>query len=609
MSSRPWTSARRSRAGDLASDVARSVRREWVLLGALLLSLGAIHVWWLRRFRQGFPLDIDESGYLWFSFTQHDALREDGILGLWRQFQGEGWAPPLLPSLTALVELSGGARQIVPSIAVQLVFLVVLTAASYGIGRRLLDRRAGFLTAVVVSTLPAITDFVRTYHMVIPSTAMYTLATYALLASNRLRSRPWALAWGVSLGSMLLSRTMMVAFLPALPVAAAWMLVVDRADVRRVVNLFLGLLALAVTSSLWYANSWHPILDYLLRAGYGDESSNYGPGLSPGSTEYWTHELTGAVNGSLYVLLAGVLLAAFVLAGAGVLVDRSRWSSWRAVQDSALRAARSDVIVPLFVVVEGYLALTSSRNDGTGFVVPLLPPLIALAVVAALRTPWRAARAALGTGLAVVAVFNVVMKADIASTASRVRTVDVPMFGLATLTNGQGYLHQHLVHAAGYRLGPPTRWLPDRDRRWLGLYDSVVSQLHRLPAGVEPRTYLALSDPLLNASALRLAAYRSGCTRGVFDYVQTDGDDTVAAYREVLSAAEPDLLVTSSRQAPGFGPPISQPLVEEAAASLGFEVVDRLGTPDGRELRVWRRGGPRAVRPGDGCAGHTSGSA
>ena len=575
----------------------------------LLLSLSAIDVWWLRRFRQGFPLDIDESGYLWFSFTLHDALREDGVLGLWRGFQHEGWAPPLLPALTALVEVPAGASQTVPSIAVQLVFLAVLAVASYGIGSRLLDRRAGLLTALVTSTLPAITDFVRTYHMVIPSTAMYALATFALLASDRLRSRRWAVVWGVALGLTLLSRTMMVAFLPALPLAAAWMLIVDRADVRRVVNLGLGLLAFVLTSSLWYASSWRPILAYLVRAGYGEDSPRYGPGLSYASTGYWTHELTGAVNGSLYAPLAAVLLATFVLAGAGALVDPSPWSGPRAVRRSALRAARSDVIVPLFVVVEGYLALTSSRNDGTGFVVPLLPSLVALAVVAALRTPWPAARAVLATGLAVVAVHNVVMKADVTSTVSRARTVDVPIFGSATLTNGQGYLHQHLVHAAGYRLGPPTRWLADRDRQWLGLHDWVASHLRGLPDDPEPRTYLALSEPLMNASAIRLAAYRSGCKRGVFDYVETEGDDTVAAYREFLSTAEPDLLVTASRQALGFGPPISQPLVEAAAASLGFELIDRRGTPDGRELRVWRRGASRTVGPGDGCAGHTNGSA
>jgi len=68
---------------------------------------------------------------------------------------------------------------------------------------------------------------------------------------------------------------------------------------------------------------------------------------------------------------------------------------------------RGAKLVPAIVVVEGYLALTSSRNDGTGFVVPLLPPAIALVVVAALKVPWRAARTALIAAFVLVAAFNV----------------------------------------------------------------------------------------------------------------------------------------------------------------------------------------------------------
>ena len=36
------------------------------------------------------------------------------------------------------------------------------------------------------------------------------------------------------------------------------------------------------------------------------------------------------------------------------------------------------------------------------------------------------------------------MKADLVATVSRVRTFQFPGFGPATLTDGQGYLHQHL---------------------------------------------------------------------------------------------------------------------------------------------------------------------
>lgn len=554
-------------------------------LGTVLLTLGALHVWWLHRFRDGFAVDIDETGYLWFAYHLHDVLLADGLPGMWSRIQGEGWVGPLLPVVTALVEALGGTRQIVSSMAVQLLFFAILVLSSYGIGRRLLDRRAGVLTAVVVATLPAVTDFVRTYHLVMATTAMYALATYALLESDRLRRRGWSIVWGLALGLTLLSRSMAIAFLPALPLAAGWILVVDRADRRRIANLALGLGALTVVALQWYASSWRPIADYLISFGYGE--STPGRGVSPGpvSFDYWTDELIGTIDVALYLPTALVMAAAFLLAVTAFASHGSaRAPGWIGRQVG--RAARSDAIVPVFVVVEGYLALTSSSNDGTGFVVPLLPPLVALAVVAGLRVRWRGARIVLAAALLSTSGFNVVMKADVVSAASEVRSVRLPVLGPATLTNGRGFFHQHLVNEADYTLGPPTRWLPDREKGWLTMYDAVVSALYRRPAETL-QVYVATTEPLLNSSALRLAAIRSRHSGGIFEPVDTGGEDTVSAYRSFLAGKGPSVLITASRQGPHFGSSITQRLVEAAASSLGFEQIERLRVPDGRELRVW----------------------
>ncbi|MGH3111162.1 MAG: hypothetical protein ACRDQT_09620, partial [Gaiellaceae bacterium] len=83
------------------------------------------------------------------------------------------------------------------------------------------------------------------------------------------------------------------------------------------------------------------------------------------------------------------------------------------------------------------------------------------------------------------------------------------------------------------------------------------------------------------------ASIRRGDSGGVFEPVDTGGDDTEVAYRQFLAAREANVLVSASRQGPHFGPAITQRLVESAARSLGFERVERLGVPDGRELRVW----------------------
>jgi hypothetical protein len=70
-------------------------------------------------------------------------------------------------------------------------------------------------------------------------------------------------------------------------------------------------------------------------------------------------------------------------------------------------------------------------------------------------------------------------------------------------------------------------------------------------------------------------------------YVDTLGRNTVTAYRRFLREELPGLLLTTSRDGRQFGAPVTQRLVQAAAMSLGFELVERFPIPDGRELRVW----------------------
>ena len=562
--------------------------RSLAAIAGLWLSLSAVHVWWLGRFRRGFPLDIDESGYLWFAVVLHGKLRDGGPFRLLQAFQHEGWVGPLLPAVTAIFQLPTGGRSILQAIAVQLLFLWVLLLATYGIGTHLHSRSAGVLAALVTACIPAVLDFVRTYHLVIPSTSLYTAAVFALLASRRLRRRGWSVAWGCILGLALLSRSMMIAFLPALVVAAGWMLIVDRADRRRIANFALGLAALAGTALLWYATSWRPILDYLVGFGYGAETP--GRAVEPLTLGFWTHEIVGAVDISLYLPLGATLFAGFALAAAAVIASVRRSPSGAALE-LVSRAARSDTIVPLLVVVEGYLALSSSSNDGTGFVVPLLPSLVALAVVAVLRLPWRPVRGALVGALCVVACFDVVMKADAVDGLSRVRIVDVPVSGRVTLTNGRGFFHQHLVNEACYELGPPTKWLADSERGWLPLLREAAEHLARLARpGYEPVMGMAVHEPVVNTSSVRLASLRAGHEGGGFEYVDTGGRDTLSAYAAFLEERSPDIVLTATGQGCAFGPRVTQRLVERALALRGYGTLERLPMPDGRALHVWERG-------------------
>src|SRR5215211_2319365 len=432
--------------------------------------LGATHLWWLLRFRRGFPVDIDEAGYLWFAFTLHDRLRGDGPLGLVREFQNEGWVAPLLPALTAVLEVPAEAGDAVAAMAVQLVFFAVLVLASYGIGERLLDRRAGLVTALVVATMPGVTDFVRTYHLVIPSTAMYALATYALLASNRLRHMRWSIVFGVAVGLMLLSRSMMLAFLPALPRAAAWTVLVDGRDGTQVRNFKLAALAGFATTLAWYATSGPKIVHYLVNFGYGGPSANTGSSFSPLSPGLWTHELRRAVNTFLYLPLAAVLILALAVAAAAALARRRDWPSRVELGRVLRRAARSearprdrrrrglpraDVIAERRHGLRRAAPAAGDRARGRGRVEGAMagrPDRIDRSVRARRRLQRR------------------VMKADVIIEASEPREVAVPVFGTATLSNGRGWIHEHLRFGGIY----------------VGAADALAAR-PRAPLGLDPR--------------------------------------------------------------------------------------------------------------------------
>ena len=188
----------------------------------LVLLLTFVHLWWLNRFRDGFPLDIDESRYLQFGMSLKDALADGGVRGFWRIWEAQQDFGPLLPLTSVPVYVILG-ESVLNGMATQLVFFAVLALASYGIGTRLTSRTGGALVALVVATAPAVVDFTRTYQFPVTAAAMLAASTYALLASDGLSRRDWSIAWGTLLGLTALARTMMIAFIPVQVVAALWL--------------------------------------------------------------------------------------------------------------------------------------------------------------------------------------------------------------------------------------------------------------------------------------------------------------------------------------------------------------------------------------------------
>jgi hypothetical protein len=118
--------------------------------------------------------------------------------------------------------------------------------------------------------------------------------------------------------------------------------------------------------------------------------------------------------------------------------------------------------VVLLVVVEGYLALASSRNQGVGFRVPLLPGLVTLAVAGIWTLRRASLRGVVAGALVVVCALNLAMKANVSSALSDTETVDVPGLGVTPILQGDGYIHGYVLGAFEARRPSSTEPLPSR---------------------------------------------------------------------------------------------------------------------------------------------------
>jgi 4-amino-4-deoxy-L-arabinose transferase-like glycosyltransferase len=577
-----------------------SDRRSWPLLlvlGLVLLT-GALHLWWLHRFRDGFPLDIDESRYLEFGLDLKHGLDEDGVRGLWRSWEAQTDFGPLLP-LVSVPAYGVLGESVINGLAVQIGFYALLVLATYGIGARLTSPAGGALAALAVAATPAVVDLTRTYQFPVTAAAMLAACTYALLASDGLERRGWAVAWGVLLGLTVLARTMTVAFVPAQLLAALWLAAArPGARRRRLGNLAIGTAAGLIAAATWFATHWDAAWSYLTDLGYGSQSAGFGTAESRLTVGYWTRELSEMIRSDLYLPLAVLLCLGVGLGFAACVTALRRRGAETSLRDLARAWATSDTAVVLLVVVEGYLALASSRNQGVGFRVPLIPGLVTLAVAGIWTVRRPPLRVVIAGVLVVVCAINLAMKANVTAALSGSETVDVPGLGVTPLLGGNGYIHRYVLSALEEPRPSPTRPLSESQKRWLPAYRQIVERIrtHRPSGGRSPVVGLATQEPLVNANNLTLAArLRFHEHLSVTPLGAPAGAASSSSYRELLSRAPaPDVLVTVSSLGLSYavltgGVAIDQGLMRRAAGSLGFARVASVELPGGRRAIVSAR--------------------
>jgi 4-amino-4-deoxy-L-arabinose transferase-like glycosyltransferase len=541
---------------------------------------------WVHRFRSGYVPEWDESGYLAIAIADAQALRSGGVGALWDAYVQEPSQAPLVPLLTAPALLLFGDG-LVQGLFVQLALYVALVAATYLLASTLLERSWAVLAALVTASIPAVLDYSRLYHFSIAAAAAYTAALWALIRSSGLSRLKWSVLAGLFLGLGLLSRTMMVAYIPAVLAAAVVLIAAAPADRRiRVRNLAAGAAVTAAVAVTWYGPNLRTIGGYLVGFGYGGESSAYGQRPSPVTPQFWLTELVTLVR-SFYVPLAFVLAFGVVSA---VIAARARFR--RPSLADVIAFARSGYLPLVVVVVAGYLALTSSPNQGTAFEFPWLPSLVVLCVAAIAGQPVRWLRRAAAVGVVAASVLGLAMKSGLVPVIGEARAFSIGSSRPLPVTDGRGLIQLEIL-GAGMSAGSATSPPPAIQKEWLPAADRVVELITSRSAerGLRPYVLVASDHVLFHNTRLQLAAALTLHRRVQVGRLGPFAAAERREYRAVLDRARNNALVTTTT--PGSGRR-SRLVVEEEARAIGFSFLGAVPLPDGGVARVfWADREPR----------------
>lgn len=578
---------------------------------ALLVAFAvSVNLWWIGAHRRGLPLDIDEAGYLQRAVADGDAL-DRGVSTFVRALRLPDPQAPLLPATAGVLRHLTGAGPY-RLLGVAQLFYALALAATYLLARRLAGRRWALLATALVAASPGLLTASRQFGFAVPLTALLTATLATQLYSEEFRSLRLSLLWGALLGLTSLTRTQSLGLLPALLLAALVRLAVGRPGRVQVRNVLLGLGVALACSAWWYSATWRPVLDYLTDYGYGRHSADYGPAQTVWSLQWWTARPRSMLDSVLFAPITLALLVCLVVYVGWVLVPRVLVprAGGRGRRDGArqrwarLRAwLRTDTASVAVVVAGCYLALSSTRNVGSYFVLPLLPAVVSLVAAGASRRSGLPRRVA--AGACAVAAFV----SFAGQNGLRIAPDDATVW-LATAAVPVYAVHgPPLAYATAYRGDCPavtlcTRIVPGESaeaqlRRWVAPSTAMAHVLARVATGSgrRPTVFFAVQDPLFNTNTVGLA-YQLTYGRRLAVGLLRDPAAAGLSLRDQLdtpSLGRPNLVIVGPAStvaaAQVFSPTTDDAATRAALRADGFRPVDQVGLPDGRTMQVWWHAG------------------
>ncbi|ACC71476.1 glycosyltransferase family 39 protein [Paraburkholderia phymatum] len=334
----------------------------YILFGVLLAFFTYQSVHWLVEYRFGQSLDIDESGYLTLALSFAKAKLNAGWIGWWRALSAPLGFAPLAPAVASLAMVVFGVNENY-GILCNVGFAVGTLVLLFTVLRRSSLPHA-LLACILLASMQNFVMFSRSFQFVTATTFFFFAAFACFVFSDGFRRSSYSALLGATLGCMVLSRTMALAFLPAFVLSFLIYLYLARAFSRDTIkNIVLSIVVFLVVAAPWYLRNFETVFGYLFSFGYGAHAAEYGQsrGIFTLANLYlrirWVLVQMRLPH---FVLIVPIFIAGFIF--------------------SVFRKARSlgdNLIISGVVLCLGcFFVLSTSQNMGTGFDSPIYTVMI-----------------------------------------------------------------------------------------------------------------------------------------------------------------------------------------------------------------------------------------
>lgn len=528
--------------------------RRWAALVALV-ALGfplAVKLSWWGLDRS--PTAWDDSAYLDQSLQLYDALREQGVPGLYRTFMHMGAANgPLFP-LQALPFFAVFGRSVASAQLVNAASLIVLSLYLLLLCRRFWPTPVGVMAAFLVGTSPLMYGLCTWYLREYSLATLVTMVAYHLVRSEGLRRRGQRLLVGVLLGLGLLHRQVFAFYVLPMYVAVVWTRIREREQqgdgqgrVRVLADAATPWLVACSLAAPWYWHNGRAAFAFAWSAWAGFAASYFGSRnvFSLAEIGGYLHELGTEVFSAWHLGLLG-------LAALGCL-----WG-WRRSRLRLHGIVPPGIRLLLLAWWAPFLVLLFSVNKDPRFEAPTIVPLAI--VLAALL--WGAVRLLRGrvAWLALLAP-NAVLCAAV--------LFDWPIAD-ATLPPWLG--HVAYAHSYSRTAWPHVELL----RRALAL----------VPRDRRPVIVVVPDTLPFNANLLAMVARLEKMDCEIAPSAWATPADLRTLFDRADIVLRKDHDVSENAEVPNPGPSL---FGAEFAGRVFFESPDPLALPDGSYARIWRR--------------------